>query len=527
VTLWTCWLLAYDAWLPWQLGGYLLGLALGGGAAFGLAEGLARRWGSLVGLCLGLALSPLALLAGEALLSACLLDHPLRALQSLSGETLLGSWRPVLLFMAGAACLAGPLLLARLRGRSLAWQTGACLAGALGFGGALLLCPPPWGSLDAAPLGAYLVLVPGRALLWPSSLWIGDRVADHAMRALGQASTAAPLSRPPLPQPTTPAAGRARRQQARQRAREGDEHAQAERHAEAAAAYQEAFELWPAADRALGAARALAACGELQPAVRYLSFALQLPGGPGRAEALADPTLASVHDTDLLTAESRAPASLSRLVAVAGALTLALLSLALPFVAHPRESGSLGRLRLLALTGSPPRQLELGRRLAEGGDQGDDVSSTWIPSVYSRLDATPELDEPDYEGAAVPLLRAAERGDRVAMHAYAELREWYGDGADRSESVSWWRKAAEAGHLPAMRQLAWVLETGWGGAPRDAEAAARWYLRAAGETGDLESTVQAARLLEEAGLVDEALRRYRDAAAKGHPGAQERLAELE
>ena len=91
------------------------------------------------------------------------------------------------------------------------------------------------------------------------------------------------------------------------------------------------------------------------------------------------------------------------------------------------------------------------------------------------------------------LRRAAESGDRVAMHAYG-LELMYGTNGPRdpTTAVGWIRRAAEAGLVGSQFNLGAVYERGMG-VPQDLRQAFIWYSRAA-EGGDGEALRQVERL---------------------------------
>ena len=91
------------------------------------------------------------------------------------------------------------------------------------------------------------------------------------------------------------------------------------------------------------------------------------------------------------------------------------------------------------------------------------------------------------------LRRAAESGDRVAMHAYGlELMSGTNGPRDPSAAVGWIRRAAEAGLVGSQFNLGAVYERGMG-VPQDLRQAFIWYSRAA-EGGDGEALRQVERL---------------------------------
>jgi TPR repeat protein len=76
-------------------------------------------------------------------------------------------------------------------------------------------------------------------------------------------------------------------------------------------------------------------------------------------------------------------------------------------------------------------------------------------------------------------LRAAAKGDRLAMYELAELYEnGMGVAADPAAAYGWLTRAAEAGHIGAMDRLAEVHRDGLLGRPKDAALAAAWQKKA-------------------------------------------------
>jgi localization factor PodJL len=91
------------------------------------------------------------------------------------------------------------------------------------------------------------------------------------------------------------------------------------------------------------------------------------------------------------------------------------------------------------------------------------------------------------------LRRAAETGDRVAMHGYGlELMNGANGPRDPAAAVGWIRRAAEAGLVGSQFNLGAVYERGMG-VPQDLRQAFVWYSRAA-ESGDGEALRQVERL---------------------------------
>jgi len=87
--------------------------------------------------------------------------------------------------------------------------------------------------------------------------------------------------------------------------------------------------------------------------------------------------------------------------------------------------------------------------------------------------------------------------------------------------MMWYRKAADHGHTPAMKEIGDIYATGGVGVRRDAGEAERWYRRAA-DKGDPDAMVALGKFLTPDAPVfgrrddKEAARWYRKAAEKGH-----------
>ena len=81
------------------------------------------------------------------------------------------------------------------------------------------------------------------------------------------------------------------------------------------------------------------------------------------------------------------------------------------------------------------------------------------------------------ERALIYLRQAAEAGDADSQNDLA-LELILGKHEDRSEIVSWYRKAALQGHRVAAWSLGQIYEEG-DGVPKDSEKAFEWYRMAA------------------------------------------------
>ncbi len=154
-----------------------------------------------------------------------------------------------------------------------------------------------------------------------------------------------------------------------------------------------------------------------------------------------------------------------------------------------RGDMDIGRLTASAEGGDVSALAELGRHyrdsdivlavgyLERASDLGDVGSASSLGYIY----LTGEGVEPDPERARLHLTRAAEAGDATAMCNMGFLCS-----SDPGESVGWFRRAAEAGSVRGMKNLATAYATGQEGVPMDKALAAEWYGRAA-DAGDTDS----------------------------------------
>ena len=135
------------------------------------------------------------------------------------------------------------------------------------------------------------------------------------------------------------------------------------------------------------------------------------------------------------------------------------------------DSSGVADLRRAAGLGYAPAQFYLAR-LYEGGQSG--VAK-------------------DVTQARLWTQRAAERGDRKAMHNLA-LYYFEGTGGSKDPAVAaqWFQRAANLGLVDSQYNLARLYEGGFGVGPNPAEAY-KWYL-IAGRSGDGESRTAADRL---------------------------------
>lgn len=117
---------------------------------------------------------------------------------------------------------------------------------------------------------------------------------------------------------------------------------------------------------------------------------------------------------------------------------------------------------------------------------------------------------------------AAERGLDWAMYNYATALA-LGDGVteDRPGALAWFEKAAALGNVKAINHIGSFHEDGWVVA-RNMGKAAEYYARAA-QGGDFRGAFNHARMLLDAGQVDEARPWLQRAAETGTPAFGEKL----
>ena len=156
--------------------------------------------------------------------------------------------------------------------------------------------------------------------------------------------------------------------------------------------------------------------------------------------------------------------------------------------------------------------------LAEASELGDAQAASSVGYMLMVGEGVPA----DASAAKVHLMRAAEAGNTVAMCNLGVLLS----GTVPDESIAWFGRAAEAGSLRALKNLAAAYSTG-SGAPLDKAVASEYY-RKATDLGDVDSMCVLASMLRNGdGVpVDKmgAAELYRRAADLGDPDAQYDLA---
>ena len=156
--------------------------------------------------------------------------------------------------------------------------------------------------------------------------------------------------------------------------------------------------------------------------------------------------------------------------------------------------------------------------MAEASELGDAQAASSVGYMLMVGEGVPA----DESAAEVHLRRAAEAGNTVAMCNLGVLLS----GTVPDESIAWFGRAAEAGSLRALKNLAAAYSTG-SGVPLDKAVASEYYRKAA-DLGDVDSMCVLASMLRNGdGVpVDKmgAAELYRKAADLGDPDAQYDLA---
>ncbi|TDD34629.1 SEL1-like repeat protein [Saccharopolyspora elongata] len=141
----------------------------------------------------------------------------------------------------------------------------------------------------------------------------------------------------------------------------------------------------------------------------------------------------------------------------------------------------------------------------------------------------------DHEAAAKWIDRAADAESDVAMFKVAMRLRRESRGRFSLVSAEYWlRRAAEAGHVPAMYELAHVLDSGASMSKAFSMLSPRWaeerlaetemWFRRAAEAGDARAVTGLAELLLDAGRLDEAETWFQRFADTGNPDGLYRLA---
>ena len=524
------WRLATESWLGWSVWLFLAGVGLGSGLLFSLVERVGRRRSLLLASALGLVGAPAIYFGGAFLIELSAQRSPLKAYGVLAGSLGWGVLPSLGLFLLGALCGHGVLLVVRRRGFGVAGQAYAMVAGSALFVLAALTLPLRYEGLNAA---FYLLPLLVRAVSFPLALWGGERLASRLRRGPSAAL------RPALQRGAVDPRARHR---ARWSERQARAHEAAGRLAEAAGSYAQAAETWPSAERSLRAASAFARAEEPYQAIEQLKRMLSDPAADRRA--MARPEFDYLRSLEAWVAlegclQERAPLRSRRrrvgsppwLHLLAGCGLAVLAGWSLSFAWTPEVSAEVTRqLAWARLWGDARRQLGLARRLERGSSAPPAAvvaESSYLAAALLKGGAPPPTGQ-SLVAAEKAYLRAARAGSVPAMLRVVDLLEglvpprlasqayWLRQAADAGSPEAQWRyavvlhtgegvardeaaalthcrRAAESAHVSAMFTLARWLETGSGLSEPDPAAAARWY-QAASDAGHLTASLELSRL---------------------------------
>ncbi len=174
----------------------------------------------------------------------------------------------------------------------------------------------------------------------------------------------------------------------------------------------------------------------------------------------------------------------------------------------PAPQKTLAELRAAAKSGKPQALLDLADELAYGADSTPEQkteSATWYR-------------------------RAAEKGNADGQH-HLGLLLWNGEGMakNRVEAARWFRRAADQGQPSSQLWLGSSYEFGEGGLPVDPVEAAKWYRRAA-DQGNAEAQSSLGSLYAYGSGVAqddaEAVRWFKKAADQNNASGEHSLAEM-
>jgi len=210
---------------------------------------------------------------------------------------------------------------------------------------------------------------------------------------------------------------------------------------------------------------------------------------------LARPGASRTEPGVLASAPKPPGASPSQPASVRAAVALAPVPVAAPSGVKPQETSPSGRPSPEARFRKAQTDLAAGRSGAAAEIQalagaGYGPAMRVLSGLYDGGEAGLAKDP---ALARSWLRRAAETGDRVAMHGYGlALMNGANGPRDPAAAVGWIRRAAEAGLVGSQFNLGAVYERGMG-VPQDLRQAFVWYSRAA-EGGDGEALRQVERL---------------------------------
>ncbi|HXU33603.1 MAG TPA: secretin and TonB N-terminal domain-containing protein [Thermoanaerobaculia bacterium] len=195
-------------------------------------------------------------------------------------------------------------------------------------------------------------------------------------------------------------------------------------------------------------------------------------------------------------------------MAVALAVALSISPPPISAADDPAPAKTLAELRTAAKSGKPQALLDLADELAYGADSTPEQkteSATWYR-------------------------RAAEKGSADGQH-HLGLLLWNGEGMAKNqvEAVQWFRRAADQGQASSQFWLGSSYEFGEGGLPTDPAEAAKWYRRAADQgNAEAQSSLGALYAYGSGVAQDdaEAVRWFKKAADQKNPSGEHSLGEM-
>ncbi|MDX3534734.1 protein kinase [Streptomyces sp. MB09-01] len=154
---------------------------------------------------------------------------------------------------------------------------------------------------------------------------------------------------------------------------------------------------------------------------------------------------------------------------------------------------------------------------ASKGSKASDASD-----ASAAKEAREAKEAKDAEDAEATLMRDHEAAARDGLvQSMLELAGWHLRAKRRQEALTWYRKAAKAGHVHAMVISAQLLASD----PKEQSESLDWYRRAAA-AGNTDAMHCVGRALKQQGNLPDALAHFRVAAAKGHRAAMIDAAEI-
>lgn len=181
----------------------------------------------------------------------------------------------------------------------------------------------------------------------------------------------------------------------------------------------------------------------------------------------------------------------------------------------------------------------LGRtdvRIPDGASERSTVETgrkQGTPAVSAPTNKTHDIGsgEQSADSGQFEIITYTFAGDGPTSTSPDKTEDWYRKGSyaethdkDWKKAATWYRKAAEAGHVKAQCQLGWFYRWGLLTKTRDTRSAEHWY-RMAAEQGDAEGQRELGKVLADTSRDGEAVQWYRKAAEQGDCDAQRYLGE--